>query len=667
MSQQVMRITGELQIDAIGGYRELKGEVSFLGPNSYKYGRIRVYGSSGFYSFINDVTGCSQGFNVRTLSNQGDSQVGGTNNQFPFSVVNQEIRGMFINIDQKLQGQNVLFNGLPNLQINRNSTADTTSLTNSIGTFTQTQWKANENNQILVGFSPFFGYSTFGYYSPSASGTNITTNEGYVGIWNNGNMIKTIKWRPDGTVEIPLQLNVDTINATNYLNIPSTDLTPIHLDKVNNSVGINNTSPVAALDVVGSINTNRFYRIDNEIFVARHATDSVAVGQNAASTSQSTRAVAIGSSAGTSSQGQSAIAIGYLSGNTGQSVSAIAIGASAGQTNQRVNSISIGMNAGNNTQGENSVAIGNAAGRTTQGKNSVAIGIYAGDSSQGIDAIAIGHGAGNGGQGVNSIAIGKYAGMTNQHSSSIIMNATGSALESTSANSFYVKPIRSLIDANSPRLHYNATTGEICYGDSTTNSLLPMTLDKTNNRVGIDNTSPDFMLDVNGDICGRGNVICENSLKLPGIAQAQTPKILFYNETTKEVTYGTDTAVTPIVFVSQANNVGIDDLWANYCATNLTPGVYTATLNFYTPDFVPTEKPPADYYFEMLCLNTPRDVAQRRINIQSTLMENGHHQVIDTISGTFKITIDDTIVAKVRRFSTVASTVTLRLTVTKHT
>ena len=97
------------------------------------------------------------------------------------------------------------------------------------------------------------------------------------------------------------------------------------------------------------------------------------------------------------------------------------------------------------------------------------MGYEAGKERQGNYAIAIGYQAGytrgipsnNTIEGNYAIAIGYQAGYQTQHEKSIILNASGSALNSQGTSRFHVKPIRS--DTNSNKLLYNSTTGEITY------------------------------------------------------------------------------------------------------------------------------------------------------------------------------------------------------------
>jgi len=98
---------------------------------------------------------------------------------------------------------------------------------------------------------------------------------------------------------------------------------------------------------------------------------------------------------------------------------AVAFGNAAGLTSQGGGAVAIGFTAGYNTQGLVAVAIGDQAGQTSQGTAALAIGINAGQNSQGNIAIAIGGDAGQTSQGAYSVAIGYYAGHTSQGSTAL--------------------------------------------------------------------------------------------------------------------------------------------------------------------------------------------------------------------------------------------------------
>jgi hypothetical protein len=112
------------------------------------------------------------------------------------------------------------------------------------------------------------------------------------------------------------------------------------------------------------------------------------------------------------------------------------------------------------------IAIGTNAGKTTQGANAIGIGDSAGGTSQGAYAIAIGANAGNSSQGAGAIAIGVNAGTTSQPGNSIIINASGTALNTTTSLSCFIKPIRgsdlSATLGNRRLLTYDSGTSEMC-------------------------------------------------------------------------------------------------------------------------------------------------------------------------------------------------------------
>ena len=157
--------------------------------------------------------------------------------------------------------------------------------------------------------------------------------------------------------------------------------------------------------------------LTNGAVIRDNAGDSVAFGQNA----------------GATGQGEVAVAIGYYAGNTAQGNAAVAVGAGAGT----------------NTQGVHAVAVGTDSGATTQGNRAVAIGYLAGSNAQGTAAVAIGY----------------YAGELNQGNNSIIINATDTSLQQTTANTFTVAPVRNDVANIGNVMFYNTTSKEITYGN----------------------------------------------------------------------------------------------------------------------------------------------------------------------------------------------------------
>lgn len=229
--------------------------------------------------------------------------------------------------------------------------------------------------------------------------------------------------------------------------------------------------------------------IGSEAGTTNQGDGAVAIGRLAGTKNQGDSAVALGRRAGTDTQFSAAVAIGNQAGERRQGTDTVAVGSLAGQTNQGKFSIGIGASSANSGQGEGSVAIGLWAGRTNQGDQATAVGYYAststqgdfatsvgrlaGASNQGTRAVAIGSRAGEINQGNFSVAIGGGAGQTNQPANTIVINAQGSLpdgsvfLNPTTANAFYVKPVRRVISPTQPigfsQMLYNPTTGEIIY------------------------------------------------------------------------------------------------------------------------------------------------------------------------------------------------------------
>jgi len=175
---------------------------------------------------------------------------------------------------------------------------------------------------------------------------------------------------------------------------------------------------------------------------SNQGTYTTAVGSTAGQEAQGDAAVAVGNSAGATSQGGNSTAMGNSAGKLSQGAGSVAVGVLAGGSNQGTYAQAIGYQAGETGQGTETVAVGNGAGMSAQGAFSTAVGSLAGKVSQGIVATAIGRAAGLTSQGAFAVAIGYRAGFSEQAAHSIILNGTNAALNTTTASSFHVKPVR---------------------------------------------------------------------------------------------------------------------------------------------------------------------------------------------------------------------------------
>ena len=226
-------------------------------------------------------------------------------------------------------------------------------------------------------------------------------------------------------------------------------------------------------------------------------TNQIAIGEESGYNNQGQDAIAIGRQSGWSSQSSNTVAIGTFAGAVNQSSNAVAVGYQSGNVNQSLDAVAIGYQAGQSSQGDRAVAIGNGAGRAGpggQGQEAIAIGNESGNWSQSSKAVAVGTFAGKTDQGNSAIAIGYLAGETDQGDNSIILNATGVALDSTTASSFHVKPVRG----------GNYAASALAYtGDGEIVEETNMHFDTAGN-VGIGKTDPGAKLDVNGGISSTG-------------------------------------------------------------------------------------------------------------------------------------------------------------------
>jgi len=117
--------------------------------------------------------------------------------------------------------------------------------------------------------------------------------------------------------------------------------------------------------------------------------------------------------------GNTSVIIGTGMDETNTNSDRVAIGTSAAAANQSYQAVAIGYYAGSNSQSERAVAVGYYAGANSQGIKAVAIGRSAGQDGQGQDSVAIGHRAGQTSQSPGGIALGRYAGQQNQGNYSI--------------------------------------------------------------------------------------------------------------------------------------------------------------------------------------------------------------------------------------------------------
>jgi hypothetical protein len=290
---------------------------------------------------------------------------------------------------------------------------------------------------------------------------------------------------------IAIGLNAGSTASTNTNCIYIGDSVNVGSNSANNEIVIGGSVTGNGDNTItlGNSNVTKFYVNTSEVAIGTSAGSTgqllhaIAIGKQAGQNTQGTGSVAIGVNAGSIGQMLQSIAIGDTAGHSGQGVHTVAIGANAGKLSQQGGAIAIGLQAGETSQEGNAVAIGNGAGKSVQLSGAIAIGLSAGETSQAGNAVAIGHNAGKSsqlsgavaighetgytGQGTNSIAIGKYACYDGgSHTNTIVINATGSALNPAGPNRTYIKSIRQA--PATEVLYYDEQSGEVTRGPTFT-------------------------------------------------------------------------------------------------------------------------------------------------------------------------------------------------------
>ena len=309
------------------------------------------------------------------------------------------------------------------------------------------------------------------------------------------------------------------------------------------------------------------------------STSSVAIGQNAGQLDQGASSIAIGSVAGALYQGSQAVAIGTRAGSVGgagifQGSNAVAIGTDAGRSSQGTSSVAIGYYAGEVTQSGNSVAIGYAAGNLTQGTESVAIGTQAGTSSQGNTTVAIGKDAGNSNQGDDSVAIGREAGKTFQDVSAVAIGGfagnsnQGSGAVAVGAGAGNSNQTAGAVALGNSAGNLNQNVNAVAIGWAAARDNQDAYAIAIGDHAGFDTQGQDAI--AIGRNAGRvnqhANSIILNAtglnlnsddvsrLFIDPVRENATDRLMFYNITTKEVSYGSDIALT-----FSGSTIGTDD------------------------------------------------------------------------------------------------------------
>ncbi|MER9177776.1 hypothetical protein NKH72_30165 [Mesorhizobium sp. M0955] len=175
-------------------------------------------------------------------------------------------------------------------------------------------------------------------------------------------------------------------------------------------------------------------------------TNTVGIGQNAATSNSGTNVTALGSSAVQNNTTGNATGVGYAAGqyNTGTNLTAngytagrnntgdnlTAVGTTAATNNSGTNVTAIGASAATNNSNSNVTALGYGAGQSNAGAAVTVAGSYAAQANTGSNLTAMGYTAGRYNSAANITAIGYAAGTNNS-----AINLTAIGVYAASANS----------------------------------------------------------------------------------------------------------------------------------------------------------------------------------------------------------------------------------------
>lgn len=259
---QFVFVKGELRIDGSSGYKESNALISFVGDFQTKLGQIRCYGF-GPNSFLLLDGSATQGIVFRSTQQQGDAYyLGGAGDQFIFEVLPTKVRAKRLQVELDSNSVAPSFDGSSIFQIIKANTTNAPYLRNSIADITLNTWRVGETMQMTLGASTYSGTSAWSYTMPTSTSSSSADNYSSLSMLRNGTYYENMRMLTTGDVIFPYNLTCNnkitatTIEATNWIGLPpapTPDLTPITLDNINNRVGINHPSPTHTLQVGGDV------------------------------------------------------------------------------------------------------------------------------------------------------------------------------------------------------------------------------------------------------------------------------------------------------------------------------------------------------------------------------------------------------------------------------
>lgn len=485
------------------------------------------------------------------------------------AIGNFVFSGDTMTISDANQVMSITGNGTGNIRVTSNGNIWTfdnagnltlPSNTSSINYANGVPYGVNYSNSNVSSFMAAFGSNvvsttgniTAGYFV--GNGSQLT---GVVSSYGNANVVANLAALGSNPVSTTGNITAGNISANNLVinSIRSDDSTFVTIEDGLNVTSGAISSPESMLLTAGA--NTWLFGTDSVLTLAGGATlkegvalgalalgyqagqtsqgiRTVAIGEGTGQTSQGARATAVGAYAGGTSQGGYAVAVGWQAGEISQGGTAVAIGNNAGQTTQGINATAIGASAGFLTQGNSAVAIGYTAGANAQGQYAVAVGNSAGLNNQGTYAVAVGQGAGYQGQGEKAVAIGLYAGNTTQGNSSVAIG-DNAGYDTQGESSVAVGRIAGQISQGS-----SATA--VGYGAGYENQgLVAVAIGAL---AGVTNQGNNSII-INATGSALDQTVADTFTVAPVRNDvANIAEVMFYNATSKEITYGNTISVT---------------------------------------------------------------------------------------------------------------------------
>lgn len=414
------------------------------------------------------------------------------------------------------------------------------------------------------------------------------TNNQYLKTDGNGNLsFDTISVSSSSISNGNSNVNIPSANGNIAVSVTGTANTVVF---ANTSTTINTPIRTANYVILGNFAGNTSnpstegrvaigYGAGNGVQNNTSASDpTVAIGFQSGNTEQRQGSVAIGFKSGRSQQ-DACVAMGYESGLS-QGPYSIAIGLSAGQ-GQGTSSIAVGTSAGLTSQSTQGIAIGQSAGRISQGTDAIAIGTESGRQSQAASAIAIGQLAGNL-QATRAIAIGVQAGATSQ-SIDCLAIGTEAGFTGQAASAVAIGQASGRISQRTLAVAVGRSAGQSDQGTSSVAiGAFAGRTSQANNSIVINATGSDLDQTV------------ANTFTVKPVRSTVTGNVMFYNNSTGEISFGATTGFTSALTTTanvNGNNVGATNfvVLASNTAANLASvtGVAGAMISVSDQDHQP--------------------------------------------------------------------------------